>query len=73
MVAERAMTLPFTGRDARAAWLLFVTALGWTALSRSSVLAWFACGFAVAIPALAYMVLAHTPARTIEQIRRGVR
>ena len=67
------MTLPFTGRDARVAWLLLVTLLSWTAFSRASVLAWFACGFAVAIPALAYMVVAHGPARTIEQMRRGVR
>lgn len=57
-----------TGRTMSMTWLLTVGSLAWIAVQHTSVVAWFACAIAVAMPALIFMVLAHSPAKTIAEI-----
>jgi hypothetical protein len=56
-----------TGREASVAWLLVVGAFAWTAVQTASGLAWVACGVSILMPALAFMVAAHAPARALDR------
>ena len=59
-----------TGPVLGAAWALTLVVLLWIALTTTSLAAWVAWALAVVMPALAMMVLAQTPAKTIAEIIR---
>jgi hypothetical protein len=65
-MTDRAMTSATMGFS----WIVVVVSCASLAVTTSSAAAWLAFALAVGLPALTFMVMAHSPAKSIAQIIR---